>query len=51
MQRPREGPTALKAHYPVGSNNYYLYLLFEDMDGLGDIAIALRQSMWWGKQS
>jgi len=36
----REGPVALKAHYPVGSSNYYLYLLLEDMDGLQDIGIA-----------
>jgi hypothetical protein len=48
-EAPREGPTALKAHYPVGSNNYYLYLLFEDMDGLGDIAIAPKAEYVVGK--
>lgn len=36
----REGPVALKAQYPVGSSNYCLYLIFEDMKGIKDIAVA-----------
>ena len=33
-EAPREGPLALKAHYPMGSNNYYVYVIFEDMESI-----------------
>ena len=39
-EAPREGPLALKAHYPMGSNNYYVYVIFEDMESIGDVAVA-----------
>ncbi|MDI9484095.1 MAG: hypothetical protein QM372_01315 [Bacillota bacterium] len=36
----REGPVALKAHYPKGSTNYYLYTLFDGADAVDKVALA-----------
>lgn len=36
----REGPVALKVHYPQRSDNYYLYLLFDDVKKPQELAIA-----------
>lgn len=36
----REGPVALKIHYPQKSNNYYLYTLFDDVTEPDKIALA-----------
>ncbi|HBN95643.1 MAG TPA: hypothetical protein DDZ66_05030 [Firmicutes bacterium] len=35
-----EGPVALKAQYPRGSTNYYLYTLFDGVDSLDKVALA-----------
>jgi len=36
----REGPVALKVHYPKGSTNYYLYSLFDGVNSLDKVALA-----------
>ncbi|NLJ81181.1 MAG: hypothetical protein GX335_09165 [Firmicutes bacterium] len=36
----REGPLALKIHYPQGSNNYYTYLLLDKARKAEEIAVA-----------
>ncbi|HHT90394.1 MAG: hypothetical protein QM451_12295 [Bacillota bacterium] len=36
----REGPVALKVHYPRGSTNYYLYTLLDDVDVISKVALA-----------
>lgn len=38
--RSLEGPIALKIQYPRKSNNYYTYLLFDQVTALNEIAIA-----------
>lgn len=36
----REGPVALKTHYPRGSTNYYLYALLDGVSAARDVALA-----------
>lgn len=43
-----EGPVALKVHYPRGSNNYYLYTLFDDVDALDKLAVAPKMEFVFG---
>ena len=45
----REGPVALKVHYPHGSNNYYLYTLFDGVDQPRQIALAPKMEYVLGK--
>lgn len=45
----REGPAALKIHYPKGSSNYYLYALFDDVKELQDLALAPKMEFVAGK--
>lgn len=45
----REGPVALKAHYPIASNNYYLYLLFDGVEKFSDLAVAPKLEYVMGK--
>lgn len=45
----REGPAALKIHYPKGSSNYYLYALFDDVRELQDLALAPKMEFVAGK--
>lgn len=39
-EEPVEGPIALKINMPVDIHNYYLYLLFNDVEEINQIAIA-----------
>ncbi len=45
----REGPVALKIHYPKGSNNYYLYTLFDGVKEAKQIALAPKMEFVVGK--
>lgn len=45
----REGPIALKVHYPHKSNNYYLYTIFEGVSKPEQIAIAPKMEYLLGK--
>lgn len=45
----REGPVALKAHYPKGSNNYYLYTLVDSTKEDVRIAFAPKMELVLGK--
>lgn len=45
----REGPLALKVHYPHRSNNYYLYTIFEGISKPEQIAIAPKMEYLLGK--
>ena len=45
----REGPIALKVHYPHKSNNYYLYTIFEGISKPEQIAIAPKMEYLLGK--
>lgn len=45
----REGPVALKMHYPKGTSNYYLYTLFDDAKRFKDIALAPKVEFVAGK--
>lgn len=45
----REGPLALKVHYPHKSNNYYLYTIFEGINKPEQIAIAPKMEYLLGK--
>lgn len=44
-----EGPIALKVHYPVKSNNYYTYLLFDQASALDRIALAPKAEFVLGR--
>ncbi len=43
-----EGPVALKAHYPRGSTNYYLYTLFDGVDAVDKVALAPKMEFVMG---
>ena len=45
----REGSVALKIHYPKGSNNYYLYTLFDGVKEAKQIALAPKMEFVVGK--
>lgn len=45
----REGPVALKVHYPHGRNNYYLYTLFDGVTHPKDIGIAAKAEYVLGR--
>lgn len=45
----REGPIALKIHYPRGSTNYYLYTLFDGVTKPEHIALAPKLEFVLGK--
>lgn len=45
----REGPVAFKIHYPKGSNNYYLYTLFDGVKKPTEVALAPRMEFVLGK--
>lgn len=45
----REGPVALKVHYPHGRNNYYLYTLFDEVTYPKDVGIAAKAEYVVGK--
>lgn len=45
----REGPVALKMHYPRGTNNFYLYTLFDGVTDVQQIAFAPKVEFVAGK--
>lgn len=45
----REGPVALKVHYPKGSSNFYLYTLFDQVTSPTELALAPKAEFVVGK--